>query len=211
VEDATEALGSYYKGKHSGSFGSTGCFSFNGNKIITTGGGGMIVTDDEQLAKKAKHLTTQAKSDPFEYRHDEIGYNYRLVNVLAAIGVAQMEQLQGFIERKKEIDKLYREGLSGVGDIVFQGVEGTVDPNCWLFTFRTKKQSLLLQTLNKNGFQARPFWVPMKELLMFCDSIFITKNNISNIVYNECLSIPCSTNITDTEVGAVIETIKKCY
>jgi perosamine synthetase len=101
VEDATEALGSYYKGKHSGSFGSMGCFSFNGNKIITTGGGGVIVTNDEELAKKAKHLTTQAKSDPFEYLHDEVGYNYRLVNVLAAMGVGQMELLPSFIKEKK--------------------------------------------------------------------------------------------------------------
>ena len=97
IEDSTEALGSYYKGKHAGSFGLMGTFSYNGNKIVTTGGGGMIVTDDEALAKKAKHLTTQAKSDPFEYIHDEIGYNYRLANVAAAMGVAQMEQLPVFV------------------------------------------------------------------------------------------------------------------
>lgn len=101
VEDSTEALGSYYKGKHAGQFGLMGTFSFNGNKIISTGGGGMIVTDDEILAKQAKHLTTTAKVDPFEYRHDAIGYNYRLVNILAAVGVAQMEQLPCFLLRKK--------------------------------------------------------------------------------------------------------------
>ena len=113
VEDATESLGSYYKGKHTGGFGTLGCFSFNGNKIITTGGGGVIVTNDEELARKAKHLTTQAKSDPFEYVHDEIGYNYRLVNVLAAMGVAQMELLPSFVKRKKEIDAFYRKALPG--------------------------------------------------------------------------------------------------
>ncbi|MBS1927952.1 MAG: aminotransferase class I/II-fold pyridoxal phosphate-dependent enzyme, partial [Bacteroidetes bacterium] len=96
IEDSTEALGSYYRGRHSGSIGLLGTFSYNGNKIITTGGGGMIVTNDEALAKRAKHLTTQAKSDSFEYIHDEIGYNYRLVNVAAAMGVAQMEQLPLF-------------------------------------------------------------------------------------------------------------------
>ena len=90
-----------------------GCFSFNGNKIITTGGGGVIVTNDEEMAKKAKHLTTQAKSDPFEYVHDEIGYNFRLVNVLAAMGVAQMELLPSFMKRKKEIDALYKKELEG--------------------------------------------------------------------------------------------------
>ncbi|MEM6807169.1 MAG: aminotransferase class I/II-fold pyridoxal phosphate-dependent enzyme, partial [Bacteroidota bacterium] len=96
IEDSTEALGSRYKGQHAGTFGELGCFSFNGNKIITTGGGGMIVTADEEKAKRAKHLTTQAKADPFAYVHDEIGYNYRLVNILAAMGVAQMEKLDAF-------------------------------------------------------------------------------------------------------------------
>ena len=100
IEDATESLGSEYKGKKTGSFGKIGCFSFNGNKIITTGGGGMIVMDDENLAKRARHLTTQAKSDPFAYDHDEIGYNYRLTNIQAAMGVAQMEKVEEFIEIK---------------------------------------------------------------------------------------------------------------
>lgn len=211
VEDATEALGTYYNGKHSGSFGAMGCFSFNGNKIITTGGGGMIVTDNEELAKKAKHITTQAKSDLFEYKHDEIGYNYRLVNILAAIGVAQMEQLDQFIERKKEIDSVYRQGLNGLGDIAFQLVEETVDPNCWLFTFKSKKQKQILDELNRKGFQSRPFWVPMNQLPMFRNELYISKNDISNIIYGECLSIPCSTNISDKELEDVINVIKSCY
>lgn len=128
IEDSTEALGSYYKGKHAGSFGVLGTFSYNGNKIITTGGGGMIVTNEEALAKKAKHLTTQAKSDPFEYVHDEIGYNYRLVNVAAAMGVAQMELLPAFIKRKKEIIAYYKNELEGVADIRFQQVSPGLTP-----------------------------------------------------------------------------------
>ncbi|MBL0198913.1 MAG: DegT/DnrJ/EryC1/StrS family aminotransferase [Chitinophagaceae bacterium] len=120
IEDSTEALGSYYKGKHAGSFGLMGTFSYNGNKIITTGGGGMIVTDDEALARKAKHLTTQAKSDPFEYVHDEIGYNYRLVNVAAAMGVAQMEQLPGFIKRKQEVMVFYKKNCWALGILNFR-------------------------------------------------------------------------------------------
>src|SRR5690606_24262543 len=98
VEDATESLGSTYNGLPAGSFGLFGCLSFNGNKIITTGGGGMILTNDLFLAERAKHLTTQAKSDPLEYYHDEVGYNYRLVNILAAMGLAQLEQLPGFLK-----------------------------------------------------------------------------------------------------------------
>ncbi|MBL0055617.1 MAG: LegC family aminotransferase [Chitinophagaceae bacterium] len=211
IEDSTEALGSYYKGKHAGSFGLMGTFSYNGNKIITTGGGGMIVTDDEVLAKRAKHLTTQAKSDPFEYIHDAIGYNYRLVNVAAAMGVAQMELLPGFIRRKKEIIGLYKKELDGVGDIRFQEVSADVDPNWWLPTIYTEKQKEVLKILNENKMQSRPFWVPMNQLPMFRENIFFHKSDRSDHVYHHCLSIPCSTNITDEEIKAVSEKIRSVF
>jgi perosamine synthetase len=211
VEDATEALGSYYKNKHAGSFGILGCFSFNGNKIITTGGGGVIVTNDEDLAKRAKHLTTQAKCDPFEYIHDQIGYNYRLVNVLAAMGVAQMEQLPDFIKRKHEIDAFYKNTLSGTGDISFQKVVPEVNPNYWLFTFKTKKQKELLKILNEKNMQSRPFWVPMNQLKMFKKALYINRADVSDEVYSSCLSIPCSTNITDHELESITDTIKSCF
>ena len=211
VEDATESLGSYYKGRHTGGFGLLGCFSFNGNKIITTGGGGVIVTNNEELAKKAKHLTTQAKSDTFEYIHDEVGYNFRLVNVLAAMGVAQMELLPSFIKRKKTIDAMYRKQLGGVGDITFQKVEPLVDPNCWLFTLMTDKQKMVLQILNDHKMQSRPLWVPMNKLRMFQNDVYYTKDDRSDFVYKRCLSIPCSTNITDVEIDAVVEKIKSVY
>ena len=171
----------------------------------------MIVTNDEKLAKRAKHLTTQAKSDPFEYYHEDIGYNYRLVNVLAAIGVAQMEQLPAFIKRKKEIDAFYKDGLKNVGDIQFQKVDDSVDANCWLFTLKTNKQKELLKALNDNKLQSRPFWVPMNQLPMFKSCRYITQSNISNKVYKECLSIPCSTNITDEEMERVITIIKNGF
>jgi perosamine synthetase len=211
VEDSTESLGSYYKGKHTGGFGLMGCFSFNGNKIITTGGGGVIVTDDEELAKKARHLTTQAKSDPFEYVHDEIGYNFRLVNVLAAMGVAQMELLPSFIKRKKEIDALYKKELEGTGDISFQKVAADVDANCWLFTIMTEKQKEVLKVLNDNKMQSRPFWVPMNKLKMFKDDVYYNDNDKSDYIYQRCLSIPCSTYIKDEEVRAVAEKIRSVY
>ena len=211
IEDATESLGTYYKQKHTGSFGLMGCFSFNGNKIITTGGGGVIVTDHEELAKKAKHLTTQAKSDAFEYLHDEIGYNYRLVNVLAAMGVAQMELLPSFIERKKEIDTFYRRELKGVGDISFQKIEPGIDCNRWLFTIMTENQKQVLKTLNDHQMQSRPFWVPMNRLKMFREDIYCQNEDNSNYIYQRCLSIPCSTNIKDEEMTGVVEQIKSVY
>jgi perosamine synthetase len=211
IEDSTEALGSYYKSKHAGSFGLLGTFSYNGNKIITTGGGGMIITDDEALAKKAKHLTTQAKSDAFEYIHDEIGYNYRLVNVAAAMGVAQMEQLPGFIQRKYEIIDLYKKELEGVGDIKFQEVSADVKPNWWLPTIFTAKQKQVLKILNDNKMQSRPFWVPMNQLRMFTENIYYNHTDRSNFVYQHCLSIPCSTYITNDDLKAVAGKIKECF
>ncbi len=209
VEDSTEALGSSYNGKHAGTFGLFGTVSFNGNKIITTGGGGMILTNDEILAKKAKHLTTQAKADAFEYFHDEIGYNYRLVNVLAAIGVAQMELLPAFLKRKNEIASFYRSELNGVGDIEFAQVIDGVVQNEWLFTIKTTHQKHLLKGLNENALQSRPFWVPMNQLPMFKNEIYVQTDDISNRLYSSCLSIPCSTQITDDELRLVVETIKK--
>lgn len=211
VEDSTEALGSYYKGKHAGSFGLMGTFSYNGNKIITTGGGGMIVTDDEALAKKAKHLTTQAKSDSFEYIHDEIGYNYRLVNVAAAMGVAQMEQLPDFINRKKEIIALYKKQLEGVGDISFQQVSDNVNPNWWMPTIKTSRQRDVLKILNDHKMQSRPFWVPMNQLRMFTNDIYYQQNDRSDFVYKHCLSIPCSTYITDEDIMAVSAKIREVF
>ena len=211
IEDATESLGTYYKGKHTGGFGIMGCFSFNGNKIITTGGGGVLVTDNEELAKKAKHLTTQAKSDPFEYIHDEVGYNYRLVNVLAAMGVAQMELLPSFIQRKKEINTFYRDNMRGIGDISFQKIEPDVDCNMWLFTIMTENQKQVLKVLNDNQMQSRPFWVPMNQLKMFGDNIYYNKDDNSDYLYKRCLSIPCSTNIKNEEMQSVVEKIRSVY
>lgn len=211
IEDSTEALGSLYKGKHAGSFGKFGVFSFNGNKIISTGGGGVIVTNDEALAQKAKHLTTQAKVSAMEYLHDEVGYNYRLVNVLAAIGVAQMEQFPILLENKKRMDSYYRSELSGIGDIEFQMVLPCVEANCWLFTFKTKYMRLLLDYLNLNDIQSRPFWVPMNQLEMFEDDIYVTKSNNSLEIYNTSISIPSSAGITKAEMARVVQTIKTFY
>lgn len=211
IEDSTESLGSYFKGKHTGTFGLMGCFSYNGNKIISTGGGGMIVTNDEALAKRAKHLTTQAKIHPEEYIHDEIGYNYRLVNILAAVGVAQMEQLPEFLSKKKYIADYYRNELNGVGDISFQKVENDVMVNEWLFTFKSKHSRQLLEAMKQADIISRPFWMPMNQLNMFKNNWYYNTDDVSNSVYKDCLSIPCSTGITDEEMAAVIKVIKTYF
>jgi perosamine synthetase len=208
IEDSTEALGSYWNGRHAGTWGEMNAFSFNGNKIITTGGGGMIVTDDEKCAKMAKHLTTQAKSDPMEYMHDHVGYNYRLVNILAAMGCAQMELLPGFVARKKEIDAFYKQHLGQIEGIKFQKIHENCDPNSWLFTFQHPKMRELLTTLNAVQLQSRPFWVPMNQLVMFKKDIYISNNDRAGAVYSTCLSIPCSTDISDEKLAEVVEVIK---
>tara|TARA_B110000971_G_scaffold131790_1_gene134925 strand:- start:313 stop:1461 length:1149 start_codon:yes stop_codon:yes gene_type:complete len=211
IEDSTEALGSFKNGKHAGTFGVTGVLSFNGNKIISTGGGGMILTNNKDIAKRAKHITTTAKTDPLDYFHDEVGYNYRLVNVLAAIGVAQMENFESILQRKKEIDALYRKELNGIGDIKFQNNLLETNPNCWLFTFRTKKMRSLLNYLNENKIQSRPFWTPMNNLPMFKDLLYVNENDISNNIFKECISIPCSSNLSISDQERVINEIKKFY
>jgi len=208
IEDSTEALGSTYKGKHAGRFGPLGTVSFNGNKVISTGGGGMIITDDEALAKKAKHLTTTAKTDPLEYFHDEVGYNYRLVNVLAAIGVAQMEQLPGFITRKKEVVQLYKDKLGGFADISFQEQSADVTTNGWLFTIRTKHRPLLIKELNKRKIICRPFWTPMNQLPMHRNCHYINDHDNSSKLHKSGISIPSSTSITNEEVDIVVKNIK---
>lgn len=209
VEDATEALGTTYKGVSAGKFSPLAAFSFNGNKIISTGGGGVIVTDDEALAKHAKHLTTTAKASADEYYHDEVGYNYRLVNVLAAIGVGQMELLPSFIKRKKEIVAFYKKELTGVADIRFQQELPDVNTNGWLFTIHTDKQQQLLDHLNANKILSRRFWMPMNKLPMYKDCVYVQKKDNSDYIYNTCLSIPSSTNITDEELEIVVREIKE--
>ncbi len=211
LEDAAEALGSKYRESYAGTMGEIGCYSFNGNKIISTGGGGMIIAKDKKLLNKIRHLATTAKTDPLRYFHDEVGYNYRLVNVLSAIGVAQLEQLDAFIKRKNEISLFYRENLQNTGDIGFQKISDDVYSNEWLFTILTNQMEELLKFLNKNMIMSRPFWVPMNKLPMYSNCSYISSNSISERVHLRALSIPCSTNISQPELEEVIKKIKDFY
>jgi perosamine synthetase len=211
VEDATEALGTSWKGKHAGTFSPLGCFSFNGNKIISTGGGGVIVTDDDELARHAKHLTTTAKASADEYYHDEVGFNYRLVNLLAAVGVGQMELLPSFIKRKKEAVAFYKKEFEGVGDIRFQKELPEVKTNGWLFTIQTDQQQKLLDHLNANKILSRRFWMPMNKLPMYSDCPYIRDKDNAHYIYNTCLSIPCSTSITDEQLEIVAREVKAVF
>lgn len=198
VEDAAESLGSYYSDKHTGTFGKLGAFSFNGNKIITSGGGGVIVTDDEQLAKKAKHLTTTAKiSHKWEYEHDEIGYNYRMPNLNAALLVAQLEKLDDFIISKRDLALKYEEFFSSNDDIDFIKEPENSTSNYWLqavIVKDVKNRDEFLDFTNKNGIMTRPIWKLMNELDMFKNS---QCSNLDNSKYLQLrvVNIPSSVRL----------------
>ncbi|RBA29126.1 LegC family aminotransferase [Flavobacterium tibetense] len=170
VEDAAEAMGSFYEGRHLGNFGKMAAISFNGNKIMTTGGGGAILTNDESLAKKAKYLTTQAKvPHPWEYSHDEIGYNYRMPNINAALGLAQMEQLDFFLERKRVLAMNYKAFFESENIVFFDERPGE-KCNFWLNAIilknREEREEFLKKT-NEKGVMTRPIWTLMSKLPMF--------------------------------------------
>lgn len=193
VEDAAESLGSFYKGKHTGTFGEIGVLSFNGNKIMTTGGGGMILTD-ESTGAIAKHLTTTAKQPhPYEYVHDEIGYNYRLPNLNAALGCAQLEQLESFIDSKRELAALYQDELRGT-ELQFVAEPKGCRSNYWLNAVICEDlnhRDVLLETTNRQGVMTRPIWALMNHLPMYQGCI---RGDLSNSEWLEArvVNLPSS-------------------
>lgn len=172
VEDAAEAMGSFYNNKHLGTFSKLAAISFNGNKIMTTGGGGVILTNDSILAKKAKHLTTQAKvPHKWDYNHDEIGYNYRMPNLNAALGLAQLEQLDDFLKSKRALSKKYASFFEAIA-VSFFNERQEETCNFWLnavILSNRSQRDLFLTETNKNGVMTRPIWELMNRLPMFKD------------------------------------------
>lgn len=173
VEDAAESLGSYYKGKHTGNWGRLSALSFNGNKVVTTGGGGAILTNDTQLAKLAKHLTTTAKQPhKWEFYHDMTGYNYRLPNINAALGCAQLEQLEGFLQHKRTLAERYAKAFAGIAGVKFFTEPGFAKSNYWLNVLLIDKEfadqrDSILEFTNANGIMTRPAWILMHKLPMY--------------------------------------------
>lgn len=184
VEDAAESLGSFYKGKHTGTFGKFGIISFNGNKIVTSGGGGVILTSDEVLAKKAKHLTTTAKvPHKWEYYHDEIGFNYRMPNLNAALLLAQLENLEKFLKIKRNLAMKYKEFFDWLGVEFFTEPEYATS-NYWLnaiFLRDRKEKDEFLEFSHENGVLCRPVWVLMNKLPMYKDCFSYKLENVYKI------------------------------
>jgi perosamine synthetase len=209
VEDATESLGSEYRGRKVGNLGHIGCFSFNGNKIITTGGGGMIVTNDPDLAAKAKYLSTQAKDDPVEYVHKETGFNYRLSNVLAALGCAQMELLDEFIAIKRGIAAEYAKAFANVPGVTMMPEASWARSIFWLNTVLIEEvlygedSRALMKRLARRGIQARPLWEPLhrSQALQGVQSI---GGEVADDINRRALSLPSSVGMTPEQVQEVI-------
>tara|TARA_Y100000588_G_scaffold393161_1_gene507838 strand:+ start:10 stop:1152 length:1143 start_codon:yes stop_codon:yes gene_type:complete len=192
VEDAAEAMGSLYKGRHLGSFGLVGAISFNGNKIMTTGGGGVIVTNDNKLGLRAKHLATQAKlNHPWEYQHDEIGYNYRMPNLNAALGLAQLEQLPEFIKSKRQLANDYKDFFHSIGYEFLTEREEEAS-NYWLNAILfndLEERDLFLNYSNQRGIMSRPIWKPMHSLTMFNNNQSADLTN-TEWLYSHIVNLP---------------------
>lgn len=212
IEDATEGLGARYRGKSLGSFGSAGCFSFNGNKIITTGGGGMLVTDDAAWAARARYLTTQAKDDPIEYVHNTVGYNYRLTNMLAAMGCAQMEQLDSYVGAKREIARRYGESFASLPGIQIPKEAEWAFSSCWMYTVLIDQAEAgigsreLLRELGIRKIQSRPLWQPM-HLSPAHDASASPACPNAEVVHGQALSLPCSVGLSPSVQDKVIEAV----
>ncbi len=209
VEDATEALGSTLRGRPVGAMGRVGCFSFNGNKILTTGSGGMVVTNDAPLAARIRHLTTQAKRDAVEFVHDEVGWNYRLSNVSAAIGVAQLEMLDDAIARKREIARRYAEGLHDLDGLGLPIVAPWASSNRWLYAVRTRGADSreLMKRLRGVGIESRPIWQPLHRSPAHVDA-FAWRVTQADEIHRELLCLPSSSGLNEQDQARVIAAVR---
>jgi perosamine synthetase len=214
IEDATESLGAKYKGRMTGHLGDIACFSFNGNKIITTGGGGMIVTDNEVWARKAKYLTTQAKDDPLEFVHGAVGYNYRLTNIQAAMGCAQMERLDEYIGIKRRIASTYAEAFHTVPGVTIMREAPYAFSLFWMYTVLIDREHFgmdsrtLLRKLDKAGIQTRPLWQPIHCSPAYKGEPGAVDCAVSERLNQNAISLPCSVGLQEADQQRVINAIR---
>lgn len=215
IEDATECLGAKYKDKSAGHLGDIACFSFNGNKIITAGGGGMIVTDREDWAQKAKYLTTQAKDDAVEFVHHEIGYNYRLTNIQAAMGCAQLEVLDDYISTKRQIAERYTQIFQDVSGLTPMREAHWASSIFWMYALKIEKEKTgidcrsVLRHLDAQRIQTRPLWQPL-HLSPAYAALPTRVCPVATQLYDEVLSLPCSIGLSEEDQNRVIAEILAC-
>jgi perosamine synthetase len=210
VEDAAESLGARYKTQRVGGRGVAGCLSFNGNKIITTGGGGMVVTNDDEVARRLRSLTTQARADAGEWIHDEVGFNYRLTNLQAALGVAQLEQLDRFIESKRATARAYTEGLRRLPGVELCTEQPWASSNFWMYSIlldpaRWGRARAVIDRAGAAGIQCRPLFYPLHRQPPFRDRCQAYRVEVADFLHARGLSLPCSVGITPAQRARVIE------
>ena len=221
IEDAAESLGSFYKtgkfkGKHTGTIGKVGCLSFNGNKIITTGGGGMILTNFHNIANKAKYLTTQAKDNSIYSIHNDIGYNFRLTNIQAAFGIAQLESISSFLKKKKIIHKRYKSKINNIKGLRLSTVPNFTNSNYWLNILEINKKiskekfSKIINYLMKNNIQVRPLWRPNHLQMKYTKFQRYRLNNV-NKIYKNRLCLPSSVGLTIKEQDFICSKLKNIF
>ena len=209
VEDAAESLGSTLGGRACGSFGLVGCLSFNGNKIITTGGGGMVVTSDERIATRGRHLSTQARIDQTEYRHDAVGFNYRLTNLQAALGLGQLDTFPRRLERKRAMAALYRQRLAGL-PLRFLEPSAESRSNYWLTAIVLEdpsKRVPLLGALDAAGIEARSFFVPLHHQPPYAGMAKWGSLNVADALYAGGVNLPSSVGSSDDDISRVCEVV----
>lgn len=218
VEDAAESLGATYKGKQTGTFGKYGIFSFNGNKIITTSGGGMLVSDDEERIQKVRFWATQSRDKARYYQHSEIGYNYRMSNIVAGIGRGQLKVLNDRLDKKKEIYETYKEGFKDITEIEMKPVPVDTKPNYWLSTMLLKEESKvtplnIMEALEKENIESRPIWKPMHMQPVFekYDFIKVEDKPVSEDIFARGVCLPSDTKMTKEEQQEVIRIIKELF
>lgn len=220
IEDAAESLGATYKGKHSGTFGEYGIFSFNGNKIITTSGGGMLVSNNEEKIRKVRFWSTQSRENERHYEHKELGFNYRMSNVVAGIGRGQLRVLEERIAKKKEIFETYREAFKEIRDIEMMPICEYGEPNYWLTTITLKENSKvkpidIILALEKENIESRPIWKPMHIQPYYKEYDFYSHNeegiSIAEDIFNRGICLPSDTKMTENEQKIVIEIIKGLF
>jgi len=218
VEDAAESLGATYKGKQTGTFGKYGIYSFNGNKIITTSGGGMLVSEDEEKIAKVRFWATQSREKARHYEHEEIGYNYRMSNIVAGIGRGQLKVLDLRIKQKTNIYNRYKEGFKEISDIEMQPILADTKPNHWLSVITLKENSKvkpldIMETLEKENIESRPVWKPMHMQPVFKENDFIKvkENAVSEDLFERGVCLPSDTKMTEEEQDRVIEIIKNLW
>ena len=217
IEDAAESLGSTYKGKHTGTFGKIGIYSFNGNKIITTSGGGMLVSREEEITKKATFLATQARDPARHYQHSQIGYNYRMSNVVAGIGRGQLLHLEEHKALKKAIYKRYQEGLSDLSEIILNPLNPQGDANCWLTAMWIKEESpitpdAVMDALEEQNIECRPIWKPMHLQPVFAEYDFISEaGDRAAAIFNRGLCLPSDIKNTEEDMDKIIGIVRKRF